>query len=553
MAKGQKFNFEISLSVLNHLGRNLYRNFITVIGEAISNAWDADAENVWIYIDRDNDYFAIVDDGWGMSADDFQSKFLRIGYSKRAEGHTESTLNRPFIGAKGIGKLALLSCADQISVFSKEIDGEFSGGKINNAGLNEAIKSDLTPDSYELEPLDFDLLNGLGDGLECGTVIVFEGASERLRNSVEQIRKLIALSFRFALLDESFSIFVNDEEVGLEDIEDLLNATEFCWSINEHSDEFTRSFTNLARPIENLQTTLRVTGFIASVVRPRDLKIRGTEQRASVDLFVNGRLREKNILRHIPSQRVVESYLYGQLHFDSMDSSLTDPFTTSREGVVENDPNFQSLLDYLKRDALSKIFDQWDKFRLDRGEGGDEDNKRKSKQERKALDLYSASLEEYRTGDSAASDTVEEWLDSLKGDAEFNFVAYADCFLSENLLRRHIDHNSIKLVDGVQKQAKKWRDREQKKLGEANISFVIRENDEDIDYLGMDALAVTVEGGKSDSNTQSLCRDAKDYAPVRNVVGHTGRLTEDAKTHLRQVFKNVRARVKRLLSEIGES
>lgn len=34
-----KFKFEMSLSVLNHLGRNLYRNFITVLGEAISNAW----------------------------------------------------------------------------------------------------------------------------------------------------------------------------------------------------------------------------------------------------------------------------------------------------------------------------------------------------------------------------------------------------------------------------------------------------------------------------------------------------------------------------------
>lgn len=34
----QSFQFDISLSVLNHLGRNLYRNFITVLGEAISNA-----------------------------------------------------------------------------------------------------------------------------------------------------------------------------------------------------------------------------------------------------------------------------------------------------------------------------------------------------------------------------------------------------------------------------------------------------------------------------------------------------------------------------------
>ena len=80
------FRFAISLSVLNHLGRNLYRNFITVLGEAISNAWDADAKNVWINIDRENSIFSIKDDGTGMSSDDFQSKFLKIGYSKRSDG-----------------------------------------------------------------------------------------------------------------------------------------------------------------------------------------------------------------------------------------------------------------------------------------------------------------------------------------------------------------------------------------------------------------------------------------------------------------------------------
>jgi hypothetical protein len=39
----KKFTFEISLSVLNHLDRSLYRSFATVMGEAISNAWDADS------------------------------------------------------------------------------------------------------------------------------------------------------------------------------------------------------------------------------------------------------------------------------------------------------------------------------------------------------------------------------------------------------------------------------------------------------------------------------------------------------------------------------
>ena len=83
---GTTYNFNISLSVLNHLGRNLYRNIITVIGEAISNAWDADAENVWIRIDRDKNTMCILDDGIGMTSEDFQEKFLKIGYSKRRDG-----------------------------------------------------------------------------------------------------------------------------------------------------------------------------------------------------------------------------------------------------------------------------------------------------------------------------------------------------------------------------------------------------------------------------------------------------------------------------------
>ncbi len=67
MKQKNQFTFEISLSVLNHLGRSLYRSFATVLGEAISNAWDADARNVWIYLDPDKNGFWIKDDGGGMT------------------------------------------------------------------------------------------------------------------------------------------------------------------------------------------------------------------------------------------------------------------------------------------------------------------------------------------------------------------------------------------------------------------------------------------------------------------------------------------------------
>ena len=546
----EKFNFEISLSVLNHLGRNLYRNFITVLGEAISNAWDADAKNVWIEIDRDQHKFSIKDDGIGMDANDFQSKFLKIGYSKRASGAMKTKSNRPFIGAKGIGKLALLSCAKSISVFTKKSGAAYVGGVIDNTGLDQAIKSDLTPDKYPLEAIDVESIHGLTKGHKRGTIICFEKTKDQIKNSIAHIKKLIALNFHFSLIDKDFSIYVNNEKVSFDDINDLIDATEFVWLINNLDDDFVEKLKSLKHKKIKLITALDVKGFIASVKKPRHLKITGTEERATIDLFVNGRLREKNIIKHIPTQRIIESYIYGQIHFDSMDVLGKDPFTSSREGIVEGDENFQSLLDYLKRDALPKIFDSWDELRLERGEEGDQENKRKTKKERNARDLYSATKEEYKPdADSPQRDQVEEWLNALRDDAEFNLASYSDCFLSENLIRKYIESNKIKLKGGVKSEANQWRERESEKRGKANLSFDIRKDDSDISYLGMDALAVTVEGTKASAGKQSLCDDAIAYAPVRNVVGHTGSITDIGKAHLNLKYENIKARLKTLISK----
>lgn len=479
------FNFEISLSVLNHLGRNLYRNFITVLGEAISNSWDANANNVWIEIDQAKKTFSIKDDGVGMDANDFQSKFLKIGYSKRSKGTMTTSLNRPFIGSKGIGKLALLSCAKRISIFTKKNKTDYVGGTIDNTGLDQAIKNDLTPEKYPLGSLDFETIQDLKKGHTRGTIIYFEEAKDQIRNSIAHIKKLIALNFHFSLIDKDFSIYVNKEKVSFDDIKDLIDATEFVWVINNSNDDFVKKLKKLKHDKIRLTTALDIKGFIASVNKPRHLKITGTEERATIDLFVNGRLREKNILRHIPSQRIIESYIYGQLHFDSMDVLGKDPFTSSREGIVEDDENFRSLLDYLKREALPRIFDSWDKLRLDRGEEGDDENKRKTRKERKARDLYSVTREEYESESSSPTkDQVDNWLDTLRDDAEFNLLSYADCFLSENLVRKYIENRNIKLKKGVLSEANEWRKREAEKKGKANLSFDIRKDDNDISYLG---------------------------------------------------------------------
>lgn len=542
------YRFEISISVLNHLGRNLYRNFITVLGEAISNSWDADANNIWIEIDRANSNFSIKDDGIGMDATAFQSKFLKIGYSKRSEGGSRSPKNRPYIGAKGIGKLALLSCAKRISVFTKTEQTEYTGGVIDNAGLDDAIKGDQSTEEYSLEGLNFDLISGLRQDHEKGTIICFEETNDQLRNSEVYLRKRLALSFKFSLLDAGFTIHVNGTPVTIEDLGPLSSATQFLWVINEYSDPFTEGFPNLELPKVEVTSPMAIKGFVGSVKKPSMLKITGADERATIDLFVNGRLREKNIISHIPSQRLVENYIYGQIHFDTLDREGVDPFTSSREGIVEDDENFRSFMDYVDRILLKQIIDEWDNFRLLVKDEGDDENPRKSKRERKAQALVSEAVNDYKPDDdSPTKDEVEGWLKEIMPDAEFNTSAYVDCYLSENLVRKYISDKDLPLNSPVQRRINEYKAQESTHMGNANISFPIRQTSFDLSYVDMNDLAFTAEGNMK-LPSPSLSADAAAFKPVRNAVGHTGRLTQPAKTHLNLTFENIKARIRTLIS-----
>lgn len=107
----------MSLNVLNHLGLNLYSNTPSVLSEAVANSYDADAKSVKIFISDDR--IIIKDDGCGMTSDEINEKYLRVGYEKRKNGEgITPKFNRPVMGRKGIGKLSLFSIANKIELHS---------------------------------------------------------------------------------------------------------------------------------------------------------------------------------------------------------------------------------------------------------------------------------------------------------------------------------------------------------------------------------------------------------------------------------------------------
>ena len=106
----------MSLSVLDHLGLNLYSNIPAVISEVVANSWDADATKVTIDIDRDSGRITVGDNGIGMTRGDLNDRFLYVGYRRRENQATKTAKGRHVMGRKGIGKLSLFAIAETIQV-----------------------------------------------------------------------------------------------------------------------------------------------------------------------------------------------------------------------------------------------------------------------------------------------------------------------------------------------------------------------------------------------------------------------------------------------------
>lgn len=553
-----QYHFNISLSVLNHLGRNLYRNFITVLGEAISNSWDANAGNVWITIDQRNSTMVIKDDGDGMTPDDFQGKFLKIGYSKRRDlVAVAGDRSRPFIGRKGIGKLALLSCAESIAVISKTSSTPYTGGTIDNSGLDDAIDNDLSDTEYPLGPVDEGLFSAYTENHNQGTIIYFSHLKDGISNSIDYLRKAVALYFRFSLVDPNFNIYINGQEITIDNVQELVDNTQFLWTLNDTvvgnglNDPFLNKLKSKAVRQKDLLARVDITGFIASVQKPRDLKIFGTDgEKVGVDLFVNGRLREKDILSHMQSAQVPQSYVYGQIHFDSLDEGDKDRFTSSREGIKADDELFKALLDYLKT-TMSGIYDDWDAWRLELNQEGDDENTaHKSKKDRASKKLFDEIVGDYTADvEPEVEDVVKAWARELSQDAEFNFGSYGECFVSENIIRKYIAHRNIATSPEATRDIDEWKRKEAQNMANGHINISLRRDNNELSYLDMKGLAYLVDNS---SGTDNLPEASKQYRPIRDALMHTAVLTDEAKRKLTTVYDEVKARLRVLLRQVNE-
>ncbi|MEG0275113.1 MAG: ATP-binding protein [Longicatena sp.] len=84
----EKVLFSFGWLALKLLGKSLYSNTWSAISELVANGFDANAKNVYVYInivDKKNAVVEIIDDGTGIDSESIET-YVKVGFNKRENG-----------------------------------------------------------------------------------------------------------------------------------------------------------------------------------------------------------------------------------------------------------------------------------------------------------------------------------------------------------------------------------------------------------------------------------------------------------------------------------
>jgi len=147
--------FKARARTLDMLGRQQIAGIPTAISELFKNAHDAYADKVEVDYYRSDGLFVLRDDGFGMTKQDFEERWLTLGTESKLDGSKGLTPppkdpdkpERPILGEKGIGRLAIASIGPQVLVLTKAKRTE---------GLHNLVATFINWSLFELPGIDLD-------------------------------------------------------------------------------------------------------------------------------------------------------------------------------------------------------------------------------------------------------------------------------------------------------------------------------------------------------------------------------------------------------------
>jgi signal transduction histidine kinase len=107
-------SFTVDAALLRELGERLIGRPHIALAELVKNSYDADAATCRIVFSEDR--IEILDDGKGMSFEEFRDFWMRIGTTHKVDQRQSQRLGRPLTGSKGVGRLAVQFLADEMTI-----------------------------------------------------------------------------------------------------------------------------------------------------------------------------------------------------------------------------------------------------------------------------------------------------------------------------------------------------------------------------------------------------------------------------------------------------
>ena len=381
-----RYVMRLSLNVLDHLGLFLYSNTPAVLAEAIANAWDADASEVHVDLDKTEKTISVRDDGVGMDLADINEKFLYVGYRKRPPGHGEflTPKGRKPMGRKGIGKLSLFSIANQISVYTKKTAGRPESFLMDAQKIRAAIEAEdpSTAKEYPPKPIPFD--EEIAEEIAShGTVLRIADLKKlRITNAtISGLKKRIAR--RFSILGADFRIFVNGQEVTFED-RDYFHKARFifqygadyarhCANLDTDEDtgeamKYERPFRFTSKGVQDSQGLHEIQGWIAIARRSNDLDGEDPDDNLNkIAVLVRGKVAKEDILQDFRLGGMITKFMFGEVNANFLDEDgKEDIATSSRQSISENDPRLGALKSFLRAE-LKHIWTETNKLKDRKG------------------------------------------------------------------------------------------------------------------------------------------------------------------------------------------
>ena len=177
------------------------------------------------------------------------------------------------------------------------------------------------------------------------------------------------LARRFSIIDPAhgFNVVVNGDPITAND-RDYLTKLEYVWYMGDEGKRITRH----CRCREEIDETVdrakeyRVCGWVGTAKRQEDID----DGNNRITIMARGKIIHEDILPNIKEGGIFSKYLVGEIQADFLDMDEEDDIaTSSRQSVIEDDPRFVALKEYVQRAVTKKIESRWTKLRTESAKG----------------------------------------------------------------------------------------------------------------------------------------------------------------------------------------